>query len=1047
MSHPQTLRIPFQESQQIPQKRYNNEENQLIFIKNQQKTCTNSDFFVPLPINTFEVNVLRMLMEKKIEEQFIQKLSSELKYTYREDIIDRSTLECNFREKFERLNRCHLSDSEFTRLLEEITDADVFASAKRLREINTFFREDGTPLQYTLVNIKDWCKNDYEVIHQLRMNTRNSFQRYDVILLVNGLPLVQIELKTLDVSPRRAMQQIMDYKNDVGNGYTNSLLCFVQMFIVSNLSRTYYFANNNPQHFNFNADEQFLPIYQWADEKNEKISHLNDFAEAFLPKCTLGEMISRYMVLVASEQKLLMMRPYQIYAVKSIVKCIEENRGNGYIWHTTGSGKTLTSFKTSTLLKDNTDIDKCMFVVDRKDLDKQTREEFNKFQDGCVEENTNTDALVRKMLSDDYADKIIVTTIQKIGLALDANNVFNFKERLLPLRDKRIVFIFDECHRSQFGENHQAIKEFFPKAQLFGFTGTPIFDENATYKQITGEEARYKTTEDVFQKLLHSYTITNAIDDRNVLRFHVDYFQPDENARSIDGVFKKQAIVESILNKHRSATADYRFNSLFAAGSINDAIEYYHLFKEVQKQCASQDENYIQLNIACVFSPPADGNKDLAQFQEDLQQERDDLKQEPEKKKTALKEIIDDYNAQYKTNHSLYDFDAYYQDLQQRIKNHQYTNKDYSRANKIDITIVVDMLLTGFDSKYLNTLYVDKKLRHHSLVQAFSRTNRILNDTKPYGNILDFRGQQDEVDAAIALFSGEEDGRERQIWLVDPAPVIIDKYKAAIHNLQHFMQSYNLDCKAENVANLKGDDAKAMFISFFKEVQRNKTQLDQYTDITAEEKALISTLFPEEDLLAFRGTYLDVAKQLKAKRDNKNEKVSPEIEELDFEFVLFASSLIDYDYIMNLIARYVGKSSKITMTKEQLIQFVSSSANLFDEREDIIAYIDSLDGVNGKTEKEIKEGYEVFKVQKFAKELMAIADKHTLNITSLQMFVQNIVERKIFDGEKLSELVAPLELGWKERTHKESTIMYDLIPLLKRMAGGQKISGLSAYEE
>lgn len=988
-----------------------------------------------------------MQIERQIEEQFIQKLSSELKYTYREDITDRDSLEQNFRDKFERLNRCHLSDSEFNRLLEEIIDSDVFASAKRLREINTFFREDGTPLQYTLVNIKDWCKNDYEVIHQLRINTRNSFQRYDVILLVNGLPLVQVELKTLDVSPRRAMQQIVDYKNDVGNGYTNSLLCFVQMFIVSNRSRTYYFANNNPQHFNFNADEQFLPVYQWADEKNQKITHLDEFAETFLPKCKLGEIISRYMVLVANEQKMLMMRPYQIYAVKAIVKCIEENRGNGYIWHTTGSGKTLTSFKASTLLKDNPDVDKCMFVVDRKDLDKQTREEFNKFQDGCVEENTNTESLVRKMLSDDYADKIIVTTIQKLGIALDSHNSYNCKERLLPLRDKRIVFIFDECHRSQFGENHQAIKEFFPKAQLFGFTGTPIFDENATYKQITGEEVQYKTTEDVFQKLLHPYTITNAIDDKNVLRFHVDYFHPDDNAQVANYTAQKQAIVESILDKHHSATADGRFNALFATDSINAAIEYYHLFKEIQSQRLLQGDSYQTLNIACVFSPPAEGNTDLLQFQEDLFQEREDLKQEPDAKKQALKEIIADYNAQYKTNHSINDFDAYYQDLQQRIKNHKYTNKDYPHHNKIDITIVVDMLLTGFDSKYLNTLYVDKKLKYHNLVQAFSRTNRILNDTKPYGNILDFRGQRDEVDTAIALFSGEKDEGARQIWLVDPAPVIIDKYKEAIQNLQHFMQSYNLDCKAEDVANLKGDDARAMFISIFKEVQRNKTQLDQYTDITEEEKNLINNLLPAEDLLAFRGTYLDIAKQLKAKRENKEEFVSPEIEELDFEFVLFASSLIDYDYIMNLIARYVGKSSKLKMTKEQLIQFVSSSANLMDERDDIIAYIDSLDGVNGRTEEEIREGYKVFKVQKFAKELMEIADKHALRIATLENFAQTIVERKIFDGEKLSELVAPLGLGWKDRTRKEFSIMHDLVPLLKRMAEGQKISGLSAYEE
>jgi type I restriction enzyme R subunit len=385
------------------------------------------------------------------------------------------------------------------------------------------------------------------------------------------------------------------------------------------------------------------------------------------------------------------MRPYQIYAVNAIMSCIEENRGNGYIWHTTGSGKTLTSFKASTLLKENPDIEKCLFVVDRKDLDKQTREEFNKFQDGCVEENTNTDSLVRRMLSDDYSDKIIVTTIQKLGIALDPHNRNNYQERLLPLKNKRVVFIFDECHRSQFGENHKAIKEFFPKAQLFGFTGTPIFDENATYTQITGEEAQYKTTKDVFQHELHTYTITNAIEDKNVLRFHIDYYKPDDLYASFGEDMRKHAIAEAILKKHRAATSDYRFNALFATSSINDAIEYYKILQELQERYKSQSDEYVPLNVACVFSPPAYGNRDIMQIQEDLEQERIDYEVEPDKKRMALEKIIKDYNEQYGTNHTVMEFDIYYQDIQQRIKNQKYTNKDYPHKNKIDIVIVVDM--------------------------------------------------------------------------------------------------------------------------------------------------------------------------------------------------------------------------------------------------------------------------------------------------------------------------------------------------------------------
>ncbi len=987
--------------------------------------------------------------EKQIEDHFINKLI-DLKYTYRDDIRDRNSLERNFRTKFETLNRVHLTDSEFSRLLEEIIDADVFASSKRLRGINTFMREDGTPLQYMLVNIKDWCKNDYEVINQLRINTNNSYHRYDVILLINGIPVVQVELKASDVSPRRAMQQIVDYKSDTGNGYTNTLLCFMQLFIVSNQANTYYFTNNNDQYFSFNTDEQFLPVYQYATESNRKITHLDAFSTAFLSKCTLGEMINRYMVLVVSEQKLLIMRPYQIYAVKAIIDCIHQNRGNGYIWHTTGSGKTLTSFKASTLLKDNPDIDKCLFVVDRKDLDRQTREEFNKFQENCVEENTNTGTLVRRMLSDDYADKVIVTTIQKLSVALDSSNKNNYKDRLIHLKDKRIVFIFDECHRSQFGYNHKAIKEFFPNAQLFGFTGTPIFEQNATYTKISGEQASYKITEDIFPSRLHAYTITHAIEDKNVLRFHVDYFKPKETGdRRADGTLKKQAVVDAILSKHDAATHSRRFNAILATASINEAIEYYELFRSVQESLKQQDENYEPLNIACVFSPPAEGNKDIQQIQEDLPQEQDDNREEPEEKKKALKTIIDDYNRQYKTNHTIAEFDAYYQDVQKRIKDQQYSNKDYPHKNKIDITIVVDMLLTGFDSKYLNTLYVDKNLKYHGLIQAFSRTNRILNDTKPYGNILDFRGQQDAVDEAIALFSGEKTDNPKEIWLVDSAPKVIEKFQDAVRKLSEYMQSQELECRAEDVYNLQGDEARAGFINCFKEVQRYKTQLEQYTDIDEQERAKIEELFSEEALRSFRGAYLETAQQLRKLREKgKGQEVSQQVEDLDFEFVLFASAVIDYDYIMGLIARYTNsRNSKQRVTKEQLISLVASSANLIDERDDIREYIDSLDEVNGKTEQEIKEGYETFKAEKYAKQLASIADKHGITADSLREFVEQIMERMIFDGEKLSDLLAPLELGWKARIKAELALMDDLIPLLKRLAAGREISGLSAYED
>jgi type I restriction enzyme R subunit len=966
-------------------------------------------------------------------------------------------LEENFRKKFEALNRVNLTSSEFARLRDEIVNPDVFSSSKRLRERNTFTREDGTPLQYTLVNIKDWCRNEFEVINQLRMNTENSHHRYDVILLINGIPIVQIELKSLDVSPRRAMQQIVEYKSDPGNGYTNSLLCFMQLFIVSNRSNTIYLANNNNTHFSFNADEQYLPIYQLASEDNKKITHLDDFSEKFLSKCTLSEMISKYMVLVANEQKLLVMRPYQVYAVKAIVDCIHQNRGNGYIWHTTGSGKTLTSFKASTLLKDNPDIEKCLFVVDRKDLDRQTREEFNKFQEGCVEENTNTETMVRRLLSEAYADKVIVTTIQKLGLALDPDHKNNYKERLKPLSDKRIVFIFDECHRSQFGDNHKAIKAFFPNAQLFGFTGTPIFEDNASYKQIDGTVGTYKTTEDIFQKQLHAYTITHAIEDRNVLRFHIDYFKSEEKLE-IGSTKHKIAAINAILNKHDLATSSRRFNALFATASINNAIEYYQLFKEIQAKRIKEDDSFKPLNIACVFSPPviaapnkdaqeAKNDADVKQLQDDLAQEKEDNKTNQKEKKKALKAILADYNKQYNTNHSIGEFDGYYQDVQQRIKYQRYSNADYAHANKVDVVIVVDMLLTGFDSKYLNTLYVDKNLHYHGLIQAFSRTNRIINDTKPYGNILDFRNQKDDVDKAIALFSGEGIARAKEVWLVEPAEVVIKKYEAAIANMGQFMHNSNLVNEPQAVYTLKGDHARIEFVQKFKEVQRLKTQLDQYTDLAEEEKEKIETLLPEDQLREFRSSYLETAKQLNEKQQKAGDKADPEIQELDFELVLFSSAVVDYDYIMGLIAKFTqGKASKQKMTREQLVSLLSSSANMMDEREDITQYINSLEVGKGLNEKEIREGYQRFKEEKTNNLLAEQAEKYGLEMAKLQAFTDGILSRMIFDGEQLTDLLAPLELSWKERRLKELALMEDLVPLLKKQAQGREISGLSAYE-
>ena len=614
-----------------------------------------------------------------------------------------------------------------------------------------------------------------------------------------------------------------------------------------------------------------------------------------------------------------------------------------------------------------------------------------------------------------------------------------------------MVFIFDECHRSQFGENHRAIKAFFPNSQLFGFTGTPIFNENATTQQVSGDTASYRTTEDLFQKQLHAYTITHAIEDRNVLRFHVDYYKPSNDAApKLGQSLAKRAVAEEILDKHDDASGQRLFNALLATASINDAIEYFDVFKEVQEERQASDSDFQPLKVAAVFSPPAEGNRDVLQIQQDLPQELKDNKQDPEKKKKALKAIIADYNEQYGTNHDISNFDLYYQDIQKRAKDQRFPNHELPQkgAEKIDLTIVVDMLLTGFDAPYLNTLYVDKNLKHHGLIQAFSRTNRILNHTKPHGHILDFRQQQPNVDAAIALFSGEQKDRAKEIWLAEEAPVVISNFKTAVVSLEAFMDSQGLASKPDQVNNLKGDGARCQFVNCFKEVQRIKTQLDQYTDLTDEQRKEIEEALASDDIKAFRGVYLETARRLKEQQGKTgNGGTGTEVEELEFEFVLFASAVIDYDYIVSLIAKYSNQDpEKVELTRKEIIGLIESDSKFFGMREDITEYVKSLKQGEGLDEAAVRSGFEQFKREKQAKELDYLAQTYGLSAESLTGFVDTILQRMIFDGEQLTDLMEPLGLRWSERREQELALMDSLVPILRKRAEGLSISGLSAYE-
>ena len=986
--------------------------------------------------------------ESQIEQHFIRHLEG-LGYVYRKDIKDRASLEQNFRNKFEALNQVQLTDGEFERLMEKIVRADVYEASKTLRDKVEINHDDGTTRFYPLVNLQNWCKNDYEVINQLRINTHSSYHRYDVIILINGLPLVQVELKAHGVSPRVAIKQIVDYKNDRANGYEHTLLAFMQLFIVSNEADTFYFANNPKEALTFDEKEQFLPVCRWADEQNKKVANLHEFAREVLRKCTLGELISRYMVLVETERKLLIMRPYQIYAVKKMVECIKNNSGNGYIWHTTGSGKTLTSFKAATLLKDNPNIAKCLFVVDRKDLDKQTREEFNKFQKDCVEENTNTGELVRRMLSDEYKDKIIVTTIQKLGLALDKKN-----QRLDKLRERfagqRMVFIFDECHRSQFGEYHRAIRDFFPRAQLFGFTGTPIFAENATRTKIEGREASALTTEDIFQKPLHTYAITHAIEDKSVLPFDVSFYRLQRDGSFDTGNVPKEIIVEKILEVHDKVSDNRRFNALFATASINDAIEYCKIFDEIQLE-REKDSTYKPLRIACLFSPPAEGNRDIMQIQEELDQERQDNQVDPLGKKEALRRIISIYRKTYGGNFCIEEFDRYNSDVQQRIK--RQGREDVPREQKIDITIVVDMLLTGFDSKYLNTLYVDKGLQYHGLIQAFSRTNRVLNDRKPFGKILDFRAQSaDALNTAVKLFSGERDKSKdaAKIWLTKSAEEVVELLDVAVQRLYTMMKSYGLEPEPEEVPNLKGDAARADFVEIFKDVQRPILQLDQYIDIPPELQARIDAIMPPEKRLAFRTAYLELGRKLRQKQAAESPDDASEptdvMQDIDFELVLFASAIIDYDYIISLIARMVNEAEpeRREVTREEIVALLRSHSNLPEDREDILEFVGHPEAINGRTADEISDEFRRFREAKWHRLVHQMAHRHGVDQGRLSDFIESTLDVMRYDDSHLSDLFTDEGLGWRDRVTKKNALRADLVPLIRLRAAGQAIDNLPA---
>lgn len=781
--------------------------------------------------------------EAKLEDRMIDQLRRQ-GYNYVE-INDVDELEANFRKQINLHNKVELkgkdlSDKEFEKLMIKISGKSIFQSAKELRQKQDIVRDDGTVAYIELFNTKEWCKNLFQVTHQTTVEGKYT-NRYDVTILINGLPLVQIELKRRGIDMKEAFDQIKRYKNHSYNG----LYRFIQLFVISNGVDTKYFANGDHE-LNYGF------TFYWTDINNDRITNLEQFCTFFLDRCHVAKMIARYMIINETEKMLMVMRPYQVYAVENIVDRAINTNNNGYVWHTTGSGKTITSFKTSQILSLEPSINQVFFLVDRKDLDKQTLDEFNKFDPGCVDMTNETFKLVQQIK--DSSKPLIITTIQKMANACSNPRYAGVMEKY---KDKKTVFIIDECHRSQFGDMHKQIETTFTNAQYFGFTGTPRFEENKS------QDGR--STADIFDKCLHTYLIKDAIKDGNVLGFSVDYiktlsFNADENDKEMvegidtDEVFMADdriaMIAQHIIDHHNTKTRDRKYNAIFAVSSIPMLIKYYETFKQIKHD----------LKIGAIFTYGAN----------------EDLDHKDEHSRDTLDRYMEDYNKMFNTNFSTHNFDGYFRDICKRIKN-----------TDIDIVIVVNMLLTGFDAKRLNTLYVDKNLKHHDLIQAFSRTNRVETDTKPHGNIVCYRTSKQTVDEAVKLFSQTD---KVDTVIMAPYEVYLEKYIKAVDNLLLFAPNIESiqDLEQEgNEENLK------KFILAFREVAKILVSLKTFNefDMNNELIPMDSQMFED-----YKSKYYEIYRKLVTAKEK-----SSILSDISFSLELIQTDKINVSYILNLI--------------------------------------------------------------------------------------------------------------------------------------------------
>lgn len=888
--------------------------------------------------------------EQSLETELIQQLIS-LGYAFVR-IANEADLLHNLKSQLEKHNQILLSTSEFNKVLNQLSKGNVFERAKILRDKFDLLCDDGTIKYIEFMNLEHWCQNQFQVTQQVTQEG-SYINRYDVTILINGLPLVQIELKRRGLELKEAFNQINRYQKHSFNA-SHGLFQFVQLFVISNGVNTKYFANNRHQ--------SFKQTFYWADKENRRIDELEKFASAFLEPCHIAKMIAKYTVVSEVNKCLMVLRPYQYYATEAIIERVKnEPKKNGYIWHTTGSGKTLTSFKTSQILKSIPKIHKIIFVVDRKDLDYQTIREFNIFSQGSVDENKSTHSLVQKLSSETEDNKLIVTTLQKLNTAISKEH---YLDKIPHLRSKRVIFIFDECHRSQFGETHQRIKEFFTNHQLFGFTGTPIFADNA---------AGFKTTKDLFTDCLHKYVITDAIKDDNVLKFSVEYigrYKQNSNTyidievedinikELLESEQRLSKIVDYIAANHDRKTHNREFSAIFCVSSIPALIRYYEMFA-VAKAAGKHN-----LKIATIFSYGV--NED--------DQDADGINKSDETpdnhSRAKLDQFIADYNACYGSKFSTKDsqsFYNYFTDLSKRVKDHGTLPRD----QQVDILLVVNMFLTGFDSKTLNTLYVDKNLKYHGLIQAYSRTNRILNEVKSQGNVIVFRNLKQATDDAVALFSNKN---ANEVIFIEPYEVYVEKFKQAVAKL------FALTPTVESVNNLATEHEELMFIKNFRDLIRLKNVLETFADFNFADLNIDSQTFEN-----YKSKYLDLYDKVKS--DNAKEKVSI-LNDVDFELDLIHRDEINVDYILKLLQALAGKDS------EELEKRTKEISNILNSTPELRSKRDLIEKFIAENMPNIQDSHDV----------PAQFDKFW-NVAQMQAFDALCIDEKI-NPERLEHLIA-----------------------------------------